>query len=119
MKWSSLVIIFVVISGSVQDELILRLAKSGFNENNPGEFFETFSQMSENCTEDSNTVLHFNVNTGQQKWSFVEFTSPMKNIETVPDTYANGTFIQSKISVVRDGKCQIDAKVYLRPESIF
>lgn len=119
MKWVLAAIIFVFIGVTVQDEFILRLAKSGygFNENNTGEFFKEFSQWSDNCNKDSNTVLEFDIDTGARSWSLVEFTSPMKIDKMVRDTYVNETVIRSIINVVHNGKCQIDAKVYLRPEN--
>lgn len=126
MKWILTEIIFVLIIGAtVLNGYILRVSKSGFgfnfNVNNPGEFFKTFTQMSDNCTADSKTVLIFDIDTGPRKWSFVEFTSPMNiklSDQRLPGTYTNDTVIQSRIGVAYEGRCQIDAQVYLRPENI-
>lgn len=121
MKWilTVTVIVLVFVSATVQDEFILRLAKSGwgFDDNNRGEFYKTFSEFSDNCNADSKTVLKFDIDTGARSWSVVEFTSPMKINKMVRDTYVSDTIIQSRLDIVHDGKCQIDAKVYLRPEN--
>lgn len=116
MKWfTTAVIIFVSISLAVQDEQIFSVSKFtlGYSKDNPGEFFRTYTKASENCDLNSKTEFLFEIDIGDREWSFYEFTSPTKLIDTVPKTYVNGTYIQSLIKVVNDGPCQIDAKVYL------
>lgn len=118
MKWFTIAgIIFAAINVSVQKESIFFLSKDGlgFNKRNPGEFFKAISKSSENCNDESKTVFLFEITTGERLWSYVEFTSPMEIKESVPDTYANATYIRSSIDVLNDGPCQIDLQVYVRP----
>lgn len=115
MKISSTVLIFAFVGVSVQDEFISSFSKHtlGYDKNNRGEFFKTFTQKSGNCQK---AVLQFDIDTGVRQWSYVEITSPMKLIDTVEHAWVNETFIQSKIDVVNDEKCQIDFHVYVQPK---
>ncbi|KAG4075005.1 hypothetical protein HA402_014584 [Bradysia odoriphaga] len=117
MKLILTVTAFFFAVGLTQSELIFRLEleRLGFNVTNPGELWQTFTQKSDNCSEEAKIVMEFNIDTGDRQWSVVEFTAPIGITDATPNYQTNDTFIQSNITAVHDGPCQIDATVYLQP----
>lgn len=86
----------------------------GYNTNHRGEYYRTFSQMSDNC--DPELVFFFEMNTSPRTYSYVEVTSPMKLLDMVVEKNAlSNSLIKSRLRVKNHGKCQVDIHIYVTP----